>query len=353
MKKGREYFNKKGELTSAQIIGIVLALIGFVIIVLFIFLQVDLPGYTEDELCRLSVLTRATSPEKAKSILPLNCETKKICLTTGNDCEEAFAGENFDKISLPSSRDKIKEKIEEVTVKAMWNCWNMMGEGKLDLFGSWWEEIGLKGKEPICIVCSRIALDFSNLDKEDPRTKVEIDLQKYMESHQIPGRSETYLQKFTGGQVANFPLVQKDVYKNKLEGEFETDNEKIKKHKGSEVIIVFSQVKIKNITETLTNLGKTGLIFAAGIYMTPGVGGLAKKLVFTKVGLILMAVVGVGTAGYATYNSIQSQNAAAGYCGRFATNNVEEEVSGCSMVQVVPYTIGNVNVLCPNIQGRT
>ena len=71
---------------------ILLAIVGF-FIVLYFLTSFDLIGYSEDEVCKLSILSRATSPDAAKGIVPIQCTTKKLCLTKDGDCRKNFAGE--------------------------------------------------------------------------------------------------------------------------------------------------------------------------------------------------------------------------------------------------------------------
>ena len=62
---------KRGELTSTQIGMLVIAIMGF-LVVLFFILGFDFGGVSEREVCHLSVLTRGTSPEAAQMYIPLN-----------------------------------------------------------------------------------------------------------------------------------------------------------------------------------------------------------------------------------------------------------------------------------------
>jgi len=345
---------KSGELTSSQIITITLAIVGFVIVVGFILLQLDIGGYTEDELCRLSVLTRATSPEKAKSALPLQCTTKKICLTSvGGKCDDSFAGEeDVEVISLPSDDDDAKRKIEEVSANAMYDCWSMMGEGRLDLFGTFLGDLGLNVEEQVCVICSRVALDLKDEHKD-----IEIDLQKYMGDNLAPGSQYNYIEIFTHGGADAYPYISDVAFEEKLnavEKEKDKDDNEIEMgeiNKG-ELAFVFSQIKPESYSQSLQNMGEAGLVLSGATFMTPGVGKIAKVLIFNKVGLTVAAVAAAVGVGVNVYNTYQEQNAAVGYCGGLSSNKGDGE-EGCSMVQAVPYTVKGVNLICPQIQGNT
>ena len=73
---------KRGELTSSEIITLLLTIVGFIAILIFIMVALDLRKQTEDEICKLSVLTRATAPDVAQRFTPLKCKTKKLIRAT-------------------------------------------------------------------------------------------------------------------------------------------------------------------------------------------------------------------------------------------------------------------------------
>src|SRR3989344_489418 len=120
----RAKMNTKGELTSTQIIMLLFAIVGFGIVVAFLFLA-ELGGYSEDDICKLSVLARATAPSAIQGGVPLKCSTKKICLKEGflgEGCKEQFAGEkDVEYIRLKGSDEDKKRQIEEVSANAMYD----------------------------------------------------------------------------------------------------------------------------------------------------------------------------------------------------------------------------------------
>ena len=88
---------KKGDLTSFQIINIVLAIAGFVVVLIFLSILFSDRGETDREVCRLSILTRATAPDILQANVPLKCKTEKICITTklfGGECNQFLGEEN-------------------------------------------------------------------------------------------------------------------------------------------------------------------------------------------------------------------------------------------------------------------
>lgn len=95
--------NKIGELSSQQIVLIVLAILGFVIASMFVFGVFGNNDLTERDLCKLSIVSRATVPGILEQAVPLNCYTEKVCITLDkggflgigakdNSCKQ-FAGE--------------------------------------------------------------------------------------------------------------------------------------------------------------------------------------------------------------------------------------------------------------------
>src|SRR3989338_8876022 len=85
--------NRKGEITVEQVIGLIMAIIGFVVVLILLF-SLELETASADDVCRASVLSRASVPTAAQNYVPLTCSTKKICLTKdgGGECEQ-FLGE--------------------------------------------------------------------------------------------------------------------------------------------------------------------------------------------------------------------------------------------------------------------
>jgi hypothetical protein len=340
--------NKKGDLTSGQIIAIVLAIVGFVIVlaVLFSFLYTE---GSERDVCHLSILTRATTPEIAQAAVPLKCKAKKICISesASKGCAKQFSGEkDISYIKLSGTSEQKIAKIEEISANAMYDCWKMTGEGKLDIFGSAYHSLGLDVTKPTCIICSRIAVDEEI--SEDIINKVNIN--NYMENRQVPGSKYTYLQTFTDAGISSYASVPDDALSNlkkfneglSISGESSSNRE---------LAIVFMQIKSQTISGVLNTLGLAGATVAAGTFMTPA-GKTIGRLAFTPTGAIVSVTAGAAFAGYGAYNAYQGQLAAAGYCGKFASND-EKAKEGCSLVQGVNWNVNDVNNLCSGgLQGK-
>lgn len=140
-------YNKRGELTSQQIVVYSVLIISFVVILIWIIL-LNLGGTTKEEICHNSVLMKGESP--IKSVFSLDCHTKYICLSQTSKCDAM----------LSKPEEIIQVKTEDDVYKAlaenMANCWWMFGEGQIDYVGSDFLSTGL-----YCSICSQIAFDSS------------------------------------------------------------------------------------------------------------------------------------------------------------------------------------------------
>lgn len=345
--------NKRGDLTSMQIILLVLSIAGFVIVMIFFFAFRDI-GITEDELCKLSVLTRATTPQEAQAIIPIKCTTKKVCLTDmDSNCELNFAGEKDVRVVKLSGTPEEKARIIEIaSVESMYTCWDNMGQGKLDLFWNYAKLRNLESTKVSCVICSRLAVDLKESDNVFPK----VDVYRYMEQTQVPGSSLTYLQVFSDRQFSTYPKASQDAFTNYIKDEKNIDTTAkidIQGVKNYEVAVLFSQIKTQDLSEVLTSLGKDAVLLGAGAFLPPGIKqatAFTLKLIPTQAKVALGVILVAGVGATATINYYLNIDAAAGYCGEFASGDKANK--GCSLVQIVPYTFKNVNALCDDIQGN-
>ena len=67
----------KGEITTSQLVTIVLFILGFAIL-LFALYELIWKGDLDKQVCHQSVILRATMPDIAKGYVPLKCKTEKI-----------------------------------------------------------------------------------------------------------------------------------------------------------------------------------------------------------------------------------------------------------------------------------
>ncbi|MEK6847178.1 MAG: hypothetical protein AABY16_03365 [Nanoarchaeota archaeon] len=309
-----------GELSSQQIVVIVLALGAFIIAALFLFGVFNNEDLTERELCRLSILERATVPNVAAQAIPIQCTTEKICITADknfiekvkdvftrnpaaigatkkSDCKQFAGEENVREVKVkidsnPSHQAETVKAIEREVANAMYDCWVMTGQGKMDigtpasgssiegkLANLAVEEVDLSVSEinPICIVCSRLAFSDA-LIEADKNLKLldRLNYNDFMSREVVPRSSLTYLQTFTDESVgAGYGAVSqseglnkyigKDIgdaelaeIKETLRKQFEDKlNEKIS---GTEIthkdyIDGLTTVKVKNLLDDISRVG--------------------------------------------------------------------------------------------------
>lgn len=351
---------KKGAVEADTIVKLVIVIIGFAIIIGFILLKLDLFGQTEDEICELSVLGRATSPDVLQSAAPLKCNTKKICLTRDGDCRKNFAGENPKVIKLAKDENDAIKQIEKTTADALLNCWRMMGEGKLDLFGSFKREFGWDNYQATCVICSRIAIDggFPGEGKNDEEVKKvlneRININKYMQENTIPELGVNYISALTKGGAVSY--AKRDAIQEDAFDKFVKENtvqiklgEEKKDIPNRELAIVFMQFNTKNPSNVASNILQMGATGIGATFMTPIIGNVGRAIVSNPVGAGLAVATAAGVVGYGMYNAYQGQLAAAGYCGPFTSSDGK---AGCSIVQGINYNYKDINKICPQIQGN-
>lgn len=202
--KNKKISKKRGELTSSQLVIIILAIIGFAIILVF-YNAVNWKGEIDKEACHQSIVYRSSfklGPAEASTNIPLKCATEKICLTmSGQDCEQYPSPKEakITKIKLDSDLDIAREKIKDVFAEALLECNSILGEGKLDFMPHEFLDT------TDCIVCSRIVFDKEVQEKITDISYNE--LYNYMEKKTIPGKSISYLDKLYGTRSAESARV--------------------------------------------------------------------------------------------------------------------------------------------------
>jgi len=345
---------KKRGVSSREVILSFVAIFCFVVVLGFFHLWKSAES-NEDDLCYLSVLSRATAGEisiSAKGAVPLKCYTKKICLSD-KDCKSSFFGEkNVVNIGLPRDNDKARGLIEKTTADEIYRCWKMMGEGKLDLFSTYAQSRGWEQAKPVCVICSRIAINLTGGEREK-QILGNLDVKNYMRYNRVPGTEKTYIESISGGELKSVAVYDDEKIKNLVT----EDNKKIIISDANQLAVVYSQIHSHGYGEVFKNLGSDVAVATAGIALTPGVGGALKgatRVIITVVGAKVAAVVvGVGVAaaaGRVAYNTYASQDFSAAFCGEFQGAGSDSK-KGCSIVQLVPYNKENIEKICTYLDG--
>lgn len=143
---------KRGELTTQQLVTIIILIISFVVI-LFLIFRLNLGEETDKEICHNSVVMKGQSALKSGA---LDCRTNYVCISGGGKCENFNPSITVD-INMNQDDKKLKNDIMKAIADEMADCWWMFGEGKVDY-------VGLDVKDAIigdvnCALCSIISFD--------------------------------------------------------------------------------------------------------------------------------------------------------------------------------------------------
>ncbi len=168
IKKSENKTNENKKMKKAvmreQLIPIIVIIVSAAIIIFFL-MKFQFQKMSEKEACRQSVVLRANALIRgteaiSEGLIPLNCKTDYIEIKT-------------------SDEEAIKKEIAD----AMYECWYMLGEGRLNFI------VGDPNKA-YCLICSVIS--FS----EETQKKVPVinDFITYLQTTIIPGKNITYLQ---------------------------------------------------------------------------------------------------------------------------------------------------------------
>jgi hypothetical protein len=196
--------NKRGEMTTALIVTLIVLIASFITILVFLFV-LNPTETSDDSVCHNAVLTRSAGV-LPKETIPLNCKTDYICLSKDGSCE---------KMTNPKIiKVKTKEEVYKSLAEEGANCWWMFGEGKADYIGDKFSS------DLYCSICSQVAFDdsLSSLFAINPslisRANLGIpqnasnflikreDFYEYLASTNISGKGITYLDYFLGLQTS-------------------------------------------------------------------------------------------------------------------------------------------------------
>lgn len=188
--------NKNGELTTTQLVTIIILIASFAVILFFIF-RLNLGETTDREICRNSVITRGSSVLPAESV-PLKCQRSYLCLTEDGSCET---------LTNPiKEKVKTKEEVYKILAEEMATCWWMFGQGEVNYVGA-----DFKAKH-YCSICTQVAFD----DSAKPIFETgEIDeayfYNTYLTTHNISGKGTTYSEYLYG--TNDFSLIHSGGFK--------------------------------------------------------------------------------------------------------------------------------------------
>lgn len=139
--------NKKGELTTTQLVTIIILIASFVIL-LVLYFRLNLGGTTNEEICHNSVVLKST----AGKVFPrsIDCKTSYLCISEGSDCTDFSASET---VKVGDDAAQTKNEIMKAIADSMSTCWYEFGEGKYN-YGS-----GFGQNHVDVAICSIISFD--------------------------------------------------------------------------------------------------------------------------------------------------------------------------------------------------
>lgn len=193
-------FSKKAELTTQQIVLLVILIASFAVILFFLF-RLELGEETRKQICHNSVLqtSRGIIAEAATGFTNLDCRTNYACISSGGTCENISPSQTYD---VDSNN---QEEVFDALTSEMADCWWQFGEGEIDYSG--WEFLD----HNTCAVCSIVSVD-EGVKNSLQESMVE-DLYFHMATKTKEG-SQTYLQYLTGENT--FPRFE-DYYQTSLD----------------------------------------------------------------------------------------------------------------------------------------
>lgn len=167
--------NKKGEITTQQLVMIIVLIVSFAVI-LFFLVRLNLQSTSDKEICHNSVVLKS----KSKNLVgKLDCNTNYLCISGGNDCEGITTSETV-KVDATNKNEIMKAIADEMA-----DCWWMFGEGEVDY-------LSIDEKQDwkyTCGLCSVVKFDDKIISESEPITYREfyeyLNILKY-------GDSETY-----------------------------------------------------------------------------------------------------------------------------------------------------------------
>ena len=178
----------RGELTTQQIVMLVIAIASFLVL-LFFFGLLDFGQETDAEVCRNSVAMKGGSIVSSEAVR-LNCQRKYLCITEDGTCE-GMTSPKVEKVET-------KEEIYDILSNEMADCWWMFGEGKIDYVGK------DATKNNYCSICSQIVFDDSL--SEVPGIDFEIskdELYDYLSKKNMSNNKMTYSEYIFGEKDLN------------------------------------------------------------------------------------------------------------------------------------------------------
>lgn len=256
--------SKKGELTTEQIVLLIILILSFAVL-LFFLIKLNLPNQTQSQICHNSVSLRGTSSVSTNAV-PLNCQRTYVCLSETKKCD------NPDMSNPEVERVSNKEDVYHALAENLANCWWMYGQGKVNYIGS------TTLPKLYCSMCSQIGFDSSVKKIFGSPSFSKKEFYNYLSLTNMTGNSQTYSEYLYGT--------------NDLSKEYKGNFGKIDLTKE-----YYSLIGITSDISTLSWIGIGATAFAAGLGIL-ATGGLA-AVTFGSVAVATGSGAAVGGLGLA------------------------------------------------------
>lgn len=276
---------KKGELTTTQIISLILLIAGFIVAIIFLVIS-DIGKQSEEQICHNSVVTRGSSFIPTDAV-PLKCSRSYVCLTEDGSCEG---------LTNPEIK-KVKTQSEAYKILAdeMADCWWTFGEGSLDYIGD------KATKKNYCSICSQVLLDDS-------------------------------LKQISGFENGN---ISKDIFYYYLSKTSYSDEETYAEHFFGTNDLDNLRMEIINSENNSLRVGTFGMMdIGKQYYVMMGItteistwGWVLRGAAVGGAVVVTLASFGVGGAGFAAVLIGEGVGAAAGAAGSEIAENIQPEIA--------------------------
>ena len=183
--------NKKGEMTTEQIVILIILIASFAVILFFIF-RLDLFNENKDNICHNSVIARGNVAKisgTTSNAIPLDCERSYVCITADNACP------NMQKPIV--IKVKTKEDVYFELAEQLADCWWMFGEGKINYVGSdMFDKL-------YCSICDQIVFDESVQELFEGETFSRKEFYEYLIKNNV-STEKTYYEYFFNDDPGSF-----------------------------------------------------------------------------------------------------------------------------------------------------
>lgn len=190
---------KKGEITLAQLVPLLIAIASFAVLLFFWYL-LNFSGGASQQSCHTSIVLSSLT----KGLLGTpNCRTQFVCISGGDACTNINPTETV-KVN-PANKDEVLKAIAD----KMSSCWSTFGEGNLDFI----QPERLKVSNFGCAICQIIKFD----DKIQQQVSVITyqDFYDYLSNNKMEGTQQTYLYYLYGvNDKTSLQKTYPDYFKN-------------------------------------------------------------------------------------------------------------------------------------------